>query len=211
LFSPVSPKISDVWTRDIFESVFKTHANELKTPQDYVNHSLYFEAKTFLHGLLMVEDKLSMAYGLETRVPFLDNDLVDFAMKLPVNFKLQNPTSKFRINENEQTNKVEKYMENVNDGKYLLRQSMGRHLPPTVTRNPKQGFSAPDETWFRGKSINFVKNLLTTKESKLYDFFDYDFTQTLLSEHFEGQKNRRLFIWSLLSLHIYLDIHCEGT
>ena len=59
-------------------------------PEDYVNHSLYFEAKTFLHGLLVVEDKLSMAHGLETRVPFLDNDLVDFAMRVPVRRKLGN-------------------------------------------------------------------------------------------------------------------------
>ena len=46
----------------------------------YINHSLYFEAKTFLHGLLVVEDKLSMAQSLESRVPFLDNDLVDLLM-----------------------------------------------------------------------------------------------------------------------------------
>ena len=48
-----------------------------------MNGSLYFELKTFLHGLLVVEDKLSMAHSLETRVPFLDNDLVDFAVRLP--------------------------------------------------------------------------------------------------------------------------------
>lgn len=53
-----------------------------QTPEEYINHSLYFEAKTFLHGLLVVEDKLSMAHSLETRVPFLDNDLVDFAQKI---------------------------------------------------------------------------------------------------------------------------------
>ena len=70
--------------RDIFRDVFKRHAPIDAGPEDYVNHSLYFEAKTFLHGLLVVEDKLSMAHGLETRVPFLDNDLVDFAMRLPV-------------------------------------------------------------------------------------------------------------------------------
>ena len=64
------------------------HADQLTRPEDYVNHSLYFEAKTFLHGLLVVEDKLSMAHGLETRVPFLDNDLVDFAMRMPVRQKL---------------------------------------------------------------------------------------------------------------------------
>ena len=55
-----------------------------------VNASLYFELKTFLHGLLVVEDKLSMAHSLETRVPFLDNDLVDFALRLPVRYKLRN-------------------------------------------------------------------------------------------------------------------------
>lgn len=69
-----------VWTKDIFASVFKTPVN-VQTPEEYINHSLYFEAKTFLHGLLVVDDKLSMAHSLETRVPFLDND---FAQKIPV-------------------------------------------------------------------------------------------------------------------------------
>ena len=76
--------VNHVWTRDIFRDVFQQHAHAFNCPEDYVNHSLYFEAKTFLHGLLMVEDKLSMAHSLETRVPFLDNDLVDFAMSVPV-------------------------------------------------------------------------------------------------------------------------------
>ena len=68
--------------------MFDTHANDLETPEDYINHSLYLEAKTFLHGLFVVEDKLSMAHSLETRVPFMDNDLVDFAMQCPVGLKL---------------------------------------------------------------------------------------------------------------------------
>ena len=63
---------------------FPDHELPPSSPEDYVNASLYFEAKTFLHGLLVVEDKLSMAHWLETRVPFLDNDLVDFAQRLPV-------------------------------------------------------------------------------------------------------------------------------
>ncbi|MFY0022626.1 asparagine synthase-related protein, partial [Acinetobacter baumannii] len=68
---------------EIFRGVFHEHAPQLTRPEDYVNHSLYFEAKTFLNGLLIVDDKLAMAHGLEGRVPFLDNDLVDFAMRLP--------------------------------------------------------------------------------------------------------------------------------
>ncbi len=101
LFRPVSGEVKNVWTRDIFRDIFKTHQNELNNAEDYINHSLYFEAKTFLHGLFIVEDKLSMAHSLESRVPFMDNDLVDFAMKCPVNLKLNNLSDVIRINEND--------------------------------------------------------------------------------------------------------------
>ena len=111
VFRPIWNDVQDVWTRDIFRDVFADHASELATPEDYVNHSLYFEAKTFLHGLLVVEDKLSMAHGLESRVPFLDNDLVDFAMRVPVNMKLGNLQKVVRLNENETGNKTQKYFE----------------------------------------------------------------------------------------------------
>ena len=73
-----------------FCNIFKTEKKFLDKPEDYINHSLYFESKTFLHGLLTVEDKISMSNSLETRVPFLDNDLVDFSMAVPVNLKLGN-------------------------------------------------------------------------------------------------------------------------
>ena len=55
----------------------------------------------FLHGLFVVEDKLSMAHSLESRVPFMDNDLVDFAMRVPVSLKLRDLTEVVRLNENE--------------------------------------------------------------------------------------------------------------
>ena len=100
VFAPIWDEVKDVWTRDIFRDVFKSHADKLITPEDYVNHSMYFEAKTFLHGLLVVEDKISMAHSLETRVPFLDNDLVDFAMKVPVKYKLGNLKKVVQLNEN---------------------------------------------------------------------------------------------------------------
>ena len=90
MFSPVWHDVQDVMTRDIFRDVFAAHDNDLRRPEDYINHSLYLEAKTFLHGLLVVEDKLSMAHSLESRVPFMDNDLVEFAMNCPVGLKLNN-------------------------------------------------------------------------------------------------------------------------
>ena len=133
MFSPITADISQVWTRDIFEGVFKNHPNKLDRPEDYVNHSLYFEAKTFLQSLFIVEDKLSMAYGLETRVPFMDNDLVEFATKLPVSLKVKDITNQFRLDENTQGNKKIKYYNETSNGKHLLRKTMARHIPTEVT------------------------------------------------------------------------------
>lgn len=200
VFKPVWPDVSHISTRDIFRDVFQSHAPSLVRPEDYVNHSLYFEAKTFLHGLLLVEDKLSMANGLESRVPFLDNDLVDFAMKVPVRLKLNNLTEVIRLNENEPGGKIEKYYNRVRDGKLILREMMSRHIPSQVTQAKKQGFSAPDASWFKGESIDFVKRLLCDPQASIYQWLDYTTIQALLNEHLSGTKNSRLLIWSLLSI-----------
>jgi len=199
VFAPVWNDVKHVWTRDIFRDVFQKRAETLTRPEDYVNNSLYFEAKTFLHGLLVVEDKLSMAHGLETRVPFLDNDLVDFAMRVPVGLKLGNLREVARLNENEPGAKSEKYFQKTRDGKLILREVMKRYIPPEITNGIKKGFSAPDASWFKGDSIDYVKQVLFDKRSYLYDYLDRRSVQALVTEHFQGKANRRLFIWSLLN------------
>lgn len=204
VFKPILKEIEHVWTRDIFRDVFKEHASQLTRPEDYVNHSLYFEAKTFLHGLLVVEDKLSMAHSLETRVPFLDNDLVDFAMRLPVGKKLGNLTHIVKLNENEPGEKTAKYFQRTQDGKLILRNMMARHIPAEIAQREKQGFSAPDASWFKGESIDYVKRLLFTDSARLYDLLDRTAVQSLVSEHLEGRQNRRLLIWSLLNVEHWL-------
>lgn len=200
VFEPIWPNVQHVWTRDIFRDVFREHAQTLTRPEDYINHSLYFEAKTFLHGLLVIEDKLSMAHSLETRVPFLDNDLVDFAMRLPARMKLGNLTEVVRLNENEPGSKTEKYYQRTKDGKLLLRQVMNRHIPERITQREKQGFSAPDASWFKGESIDYVRRKLMSGSPRIYEYLDSRAVQALVSEHLNGQQNRRLLIWSLLSL-----------
>jgi asparagine synthase (glutamine-hydrolysing) len=177
----------------------------LVRPEDYINHSLYFEAKTFLHGLLIMEDKLSMAHGLETRVPFLDNDLVDFAMRVPVRMKLGNLAEVVRLNENEPGHKTARYFEKTRDGKLLLRQAMLRYIPEEVTSQVKQGFSAPDASWFKGESIDYVRRRLFNRQARIYEFLDRDTIQSLINEHLSGQKNHRLLIWSLLNVEQWCD------
>lgn len=206
VFSPIWQDVQHVWTLDIFKDVFKNNFEQLEQPEDFINHSLYMESKTFLHGLLAVEDKLSMANSLESRVPFLDNDLVDFAMRCPVKFKLNNLQEVIRLNENDPGNKLNKYYQKTKDGKQILRDAMKSHLPGDVFSDEKQGFSAPDASWFKGDSIDYVKQQLLQRNSKLYDLFDYKETIKLINEHLEGKQNRRLLIWSLLYFSHYLDI-----
>lgn len=205
LFAPVWDQVKHVWTRNIFRDVFPKQTDSPVRPEDYVNQSLYFEAKTFLHGLLVVEDKHSMAHGLETRLPFLDNDLVDFAMKVPVGLKLKNLTEVVRINENETGLKVNKYFEKTRDGKSLLRKVMENYIPSEITNGIKQGFSAPDASWFRGESIDYVKRLIFNKRALIYEFLDRASVLKFVNEHLEGKQNRRLFIWSLLSLEHWCE------
>jgi asparagine synthase (glutamine-hydrolysing) len=207
LFRPIWSEVADLNTRDVFRDVFSFHANDLKTPQDYVNHSLYFEAKTFMHGLFVVEDKLSMVNGLETRVPFMDNDLVDFAMRCPVNLKVQHFGRDMRIDENQQGNKKETYNQQTKHGKSILRKVMTGIIPQTITESTKRGFSSPDSSWFKGESIDFVRNRLLVNDSPIYEYLEKDVTQTLLSMHNEGIENKRLLIWSLLSFDSLLRVN----
>jgi len=204
VLAPIWGEVSHINTRDIFRNVFSTHDNALDRPEDYINHSLYFEAKTFLHGLFVVEDKLSMAHGLENRVPFMDNDLVDFAMQCPVGMKLNNLSEVLRVNENEPGIKTNAYFQKTKDGKQIFRDVMAQHIPRDITNAVKQGFSSPDASWFRGQSIEFVRRILLNRSALIYSVLDYRVISSLIEEHFVGKKNRRLLIWSLLNLEYWM-------
>lgn len=205
VFSPIGKDISHVCTREIFQSVFANNDSELNRPQDYINHSLYLEAKTFLHSLFVVEDKLSMAHSLENRVPFMDNDLVEFAMHCPVSMKLNNLSKVLRLNENEGGIKQSLYFKKTNDGKQILRDAMARYIPDQITKAEKQGFSSPDASWFKGESIDFVKRMLfDNSNAQIYNFMDRDVIEELVSQHIYGTQNRRLLIWSLINTEAWL-------
>jgi asparagine synthase (glutamine-hydrolysing) len=158
-----------------------------------------------LHGLFVVEDKLSMAHGLEGRVPFMDNDLVEFAMQCPVGLKLNNLTEVLRLNENEPGNKSGRYFQKTNDGKQVLRDVMKRYIPDEITKAEKQGFSSPDASWFKGESIDFVRRKLLNRNARLFRLLDPEAVKGLIDQHLDGHENRRLLIWSLLSVEASLE------
>jgi asparagine synthase (glutamine-hydrolysing) len=190
-------------TLEIFKDVLAPVADHLDTADDRLYASLYFELKTFLHGLLVVEDKISMAHGLETRVPFLDNDLADFGMALPPRFKLRHldPAGAARTEDD-----VGEWRDELrtSQGKVVLRRAMRGLIPHEAAGRAKQGFSAPDASWFRGESIDYVSKLLRNPRSRIYDFIEYDYAARQLDDHVQGRRNRRLLIWSLLSFEWWL-------
>ena len=184
--------------REIFERVF-TFNDKLNydTPENHIQNSLYFEIKTFLPGLLLVGDKLAMANGLEERFPFLDNEMVDFAQKIPVKHKLGNLEMMKQVNENDFAKKS-RYLQ-FDDGKNVLRKSMEGILPETIVNRKKQGFSAPDESWYRGENASYVKDLLLGKDIACHEFIQPQFIKKIIHEHCEQRINHRLLLWSLMN------------
>jgi asparagine synthase (glutamine-hydrolysing) len=82
---------------------------------------------------------------------------------------------------------------------------MGRHIPAAITDREKQGFSAPDASWFKGDSIDYVRRKLYQGNPRIYEFLDREAVQGLVNEHLDGKQNRRLLIWSLLNLEKWCE------
>lgn len=208
-FLPIKNEFDPYQNKEVFRNVLMNHKNKINRPEDYINNALYLESKTFLHGLLVVEDKLSMAHGLETRVPFMDNDLVEFAMKCPVSLKLKNLKNTFLMDENTIGKKIT-YFQKTNVGKQILRNVMKKYIPEEIVLGKKQGFSSPDASWFKGESINFVKKIIFNKNSLIYNYLDYQTVTSLVQQHVKGLNNRRLLIWSLISFEYWIKNNLDN-
>ena len=81
---------------------------------------------------------------------------------------------------------------------------MQRYIPEQITNGIKQGFSAPDASWFKEESIDYVKKKLYNDNTQVYDYLDRQAVQKLVNEHIDGKQNRRLLVWSLLSFEWWL-------
>ena len=130
-----------------------------------------------------------MAHSLESRVPFLDNELAELAWRLPGCLKVDADAV---LADNQE-------MMFSAAGKRVLRRAMKAFLPEEFTQQRKQGFSPPDENWYRGPSLEYIKEILLDPRTRQRPWFDQSFVETKLNEHSSGQHNHRLLIWSLLS------------
>jgi asparagine synthase (glutamine-hydrolysing) len=149
-----------------------------------------------------------MANSLEERVPFMDNDLVDFAQRVPINYKLGNLEKMKHLDENE-LNKLRMYLQ-YDDGKNVLRRAMAKLIPERILGRKKQGFSAPDESWYRGENIQYVRHTLLNKRAAYRDFINPKFVEKVIEEHCDRKTNNRLLIWSFLCFEWWCKIFLDG-
>ncbi len=192
--------------RQAFERVFLFNERlKYDSPEQHIQNSLYFEIKTFLPGLLLVGDKLSMANGLEERFPFLDNELVDFAQKIPVRHKLADLEKLKKLDEDIFGNKKQQYQE-YRDGKNVLRKALEDFIPKSIINRPKQGFSAPDESWYRGENAQYIRELLLNKKTLCSEFIQPAYIEKIVDEHLHQRINHRLLIWSFLNFEWWCRI-----
>jgi asparagine synthase (glutamine-hydrolysing) len=194
----------------VFRSVYADAPRlSFETPEDHISAALYFECRTFLSGLLLVGDKLAMANGLEERFPFLDNALVDFAMRLPARHKLADLEHMLTVDEDAVRKKL-LAQDTFAGGKSCLRQAMAHVLPPEIMERRKQGFSSPEASWYRGENADYVRNMLLKPDLVSSAYLSPEFIRSTVEEHLSGRRNNRLLIWSFLSFEQWCRVFLNG-
>jgi asparagine synthase (glutamine-hydrolysing) len=152
-------------------------------PRDAVNRGLYVDLHSYLcDDILPKLDRTSMAVSLETRVPFLDPDLVALAFRIPGRFKVSRGRTK-----------------------WLLKDVAARRVPRECVRRPKQGFSIPIKAWLAGELAERVDALLAPTRLRSQGLFDPQTVARLRREHSAGAANHSHVIWSLVVFQAWAD------
>jgi len=145
-----------------------------------LNRLLYLDSKTYLVELLMKQDQMSMAASIESRVPFLDHRLAEFAARVPARYKVRGFS-----------------------GKYLLRQAISDRLPATVIRRTKKGFPTPIEPWLRNQLLPQLSAVLTDGRLAERKLFRADCMYRLLEAHQRGSTIATSACWRLLTFELW--------
>jgi asparagine synthase (glutamine-hydrolysing) len=152
-----------------------------------------FDFETYLpEDVLVKVDRMSMAHSIESRVPLLDNEVIDFAASLPARFKIR-------------------------DGrrKHVLKRALEPLLPAGILNRRKQGFGVPLGNWFRGGLTGLFSDVLDAPRTRQRGYFEPAFVSRLLREHLTGQRDHTSRLWQLLVFELwhrqYLDRAAIGS
>ncbi len=148
---------------------------------------LYLDTKTYLHELLMKQDQMSMAASIESRVPFLDHELVEFAARLPDRLKVSGMTTKI-----------------------VLRRAMAGRLPAEILSRRKMGFPVPIGAWLRGPYRFVLDDLVLGPRTLARGLFADGALRRLVASHVSGEANHAERLWSLINLELWHRLQLDG-
>jgi asparagine synthase (glutamine-hydrolysing) len=154
---------------------------------DSLTSLLYADQKTYLVELLMKQDQMSMACSIESRVPFLDHPLVEFAAQVPAHLKIRQ-----------------------GKGKYILRKAVEDLLPQTTLTRKKLGFPTPIKNWLVDRRANPLYAKLQEPDGFIASYLDMGRVKTLISQHRAGRIDGTDRIWRLLNLQFWGEIFLSG-
>ena len=146
-----------------------------------------FDFETYLpEDVLTKVDRMSMAHSIESRVPLLDNQVIDFAATLPAHLKIKNGRRK-----------------------HILKEAVRSLLPPGIIDRKKQGFGVPLGVWFRGGLTDVFSDVLRSPRTRQRGYFEPGFVDRLVEEHLGGRRDHTLRLWQLMVFELwhrhYLD------
>ena len=165
----------------------RAHFDRLNGESTTLDRILYTDLKTYLVELLMKQDQMSMAASIESRVPFLDHKLVEFAAALPARLKLRGLTTK-----------------------WILRQAVRTILPPSILSRPKMGFPVPFAVWMRGPWSTVARDVLLDRKTQQRGIINPAGVEALLGAHVSGQAEGGDVLWSLLNLELWYRTYIDG-
>jgi asparagine synthase (glutamine-hydrolysing) len=139
------------------------------------------DIETYLpEDILTKVDRMSMAHSIESRVPLLDNEVVEFAARLPASMKIRNGRLK-----------------------HILKEAASGILPPQILARRKQGFGVPLAVWFRGGLRELFSDVLLSPRSRQRGYFEPRFIERLVREHITGRRDHTLRLWSLVVFELW--------